>query len=364
MSTIGPANDTRGLGRGELGEEEGMHLAPVATPHCLRVLLIEDNSDYASLIERTLSNHTLCDFILDRAARLEPAIEKLRHNRYDAVLLDLTLPDADAETTIELVCSPLATFPIIVLTASEDTNLALLAGQAGARDFILKDRLNRGSLARKIIDVVTRHHSNHSTELAIELGADPASWAATLQATPPAFVGDDGLLADEVIFCDRLAHTIAQARANPRRFAVMTIELNHCNVLADPTQQPQALEAARHLLLNRLSATDTLARTGESTFALIVDDVRSTDFASETAQALLCCIEAPAVCDAARAQTSGLTASIGVALYPDDGRDLQSLLESAADAQRRASEAGKNEVRFARNLDFYQDSLQSDRAQR
>ena len=117
---------------------EEKRLVPVLETKALRVLLIEDNREYAALVTQTLENQNLCEFEIERATQLDAAIEKLERSQFDAVLLDLTLPDANAETRIKLVCSRVSNFAVIVLTASEDTQLALLAGKAGAAAFSRK----------------------------------------------------------------------------------------------------------------------------------------------------------------------------------------------------------------------------------
>ena len=348
---------------------EKKRLVPVLETNALRVLLIEDSREYAALVTKTLQNQNLCEFAVERAPLLETAIQKLDRSRFDAVLLDLTLPDADAETSIDIVCSRVSNFPVIVLTASEDTNLALLAGKAGADAFILEDRLNRKTLPRKILDLVMRHRANRPFEMSLDMETAPIELMTMLGRS--IFTSELGsscveaAFPDELIFRDRLTHTIDQARANPRRFAVLNIKLDHLAVLANLTGRSlgeKMAETAYRCLRNRISNTDTLAQVGESSFALILDGVANTESANETVMALGACISCarlPEVSAKVDVDSIGMTASIGVAMYPDDGRDLDSLLEGAESAQHRSVRAGGSAVRFCRELDLYQDYLEN-----
>ena len=139
----------------ELAEPE-KELVPVSGYDSLRVLLVEDNGDYADLVLHSLRHHAPCEFKVDRVTRLGAALERLRNNRYDAILLDLSLPDSDAESTIEKLCSRIWESAIIILSAADDPHLALRAGQMGADDFIRKDQFRTRTLARRIIERVHR----------------------------------------------------------------------------------------------------------------------------------------------------------------------------------------------------------------
>lgn len=344
---------------------EEKRLVPVLQTKALRVLLIEDNREYAALVTQTLENQNLCEFEIERATQLDAAIEKLERSQFDAVLLDLTLPDANAETSIKLVCSRVSNFAVIVLTASEDTQLALLAGKAGADAFIRKDQLNRRTLPRKILDVVVQHRSMRPAEVSLDLDSAPTQFESMLEQamlrSEPMRDGGEVRFPDELIFCDRLSHTIEQARAKPRRFAVLRIKLDHLDVLAGRSLRDEMLETAYLKLRDRISAADTLARIGESSFALILDDVANTASVNEIANALAGCISYARVSTESNdiaADSIGMTASVGVAMYPDDGRDLASLQGGAQAAQQSAALNGESMVNFCRDLDLYQDSLE------
>jgi diguanylate cyclase (GGDEF)-like protein len=93
-----------------------------------------------------------------------------------------------------------------------------------------------------------------------------------------------------------------------------------------------------------LRAEDTVARLGGDEFGALLVEVERVDDAVVVARKLLAAVEgAPAALGLA----NDLGASIGVALFPDDGHDADALLRAADDAMYRVKATGKLGVRLA-----------------
>jgi CheY-like chemotaxis protein len=90
----------------------------------MRVLLVEDNDDDALLIRESLSETTV---EIARAKGLSTALEQLTREAFDAVLLDLSLPDAWGLPTIGRLRQQAASVPIVVLTGLNDEEIAMKA---------------------------------------------------------------------------------------------------------------------------------------------------------------------------------------------------------------------------------------------
>ena len=114
----------------------------------VRVLLVEDDPDFASLVHlcvATLSGRpTLAD-----ARTLNQALQALRTGAYDLVLADLGLPDSWGLETLQRIAAA-TTCPIIVLTANDDPGIREDALAAGAYEFVQKHELNSAVLARLV----------------------------------------------------------------------------------------------------------------------------------------------------------------------------------------------------------------------
>ena len=105
----------------------------------LQVLLIEDSPDDAALICHTFARAEPIHFEIDTARDLASATRCVESCQYDAMLLDLGLPDSSGALTFQWACPQSACCPVIVLSASEDPHLIATAGSYGIYDYLIKD---------------------------------------------------------------------------------------------------------------------------------------------------------------------------------------------------------------------------------
>ena len=125
----------------------------------MRVLLVEDNDDDAVLIREMLSETAL---EIVRAERLSTALERLATGGLDAVLLDLSLPDAYGLDTIGRVVERVPGVPIVVLTGLNDEVAAVKAVEQGAQDYLIKGQVDGHLLARSLRYAIQRHKAEES----------------------------------------------------------------------------------------------------------------------------------------------------------------------------------------------------------
>jgi signal transduction histidine kinase/CheY-like chemotaxis protein len=125
----------------------------------MRVLLVEDNDDDALLIRESLSETTL---EIDRAERLSTALAQLTRGKFDAVLLDLSLPDAWGLDTIRRLRREAAAVPIVVLTGLNDEEIAMRAVEEGAQDYLFKGQVDGHLLARSLRYAIQRHRAEET----------------------------------------------------------------------------------------------------------------------------------------------------------------------------------------------------------
>src|SRR5579883_1011106 len=124
-------------------------------PKC-SVLLVEDSGDSAILVNHFLSASKIAEFHVARAASLETAREWLSRERFDAVLLDLNLPDSRGLETFTRIREAARGAAIVILTAVEDEDVATTAIGHGAADYLIKGEVGGEGLARRIRFAVER----------------------------------------------------------------------------------------------------------------------------------------------------------------------------------------------------------------
>ena len=116
----------------------------------MKVLLIEDSETQAHLVRALFDDQDEADCTLHSVGDLHSGIEALAENQYDAVLLDLTLPDSSGVESCKRVHASAPTVPIVVLTGIDDQDLALATLQEGAEDYLVKGDIDSRLLVRAI----------------------------------------------------------------------------------------------------------------------------------------------------------------------------------------------------------------------
>jgi diguanylate cyclase (GGDEF)-like protein len=101
------------------------------------------------------------------------------------------------------------------------------------------------------------------------------------------------------------------------------------------------LQAVGNCLISLLRKGDTVARMGGDEFMLIIPEVAQVEDAAQVAQKILEAIREPFEFDDHKIRT---TTSIGIALYPEDGADVDTLMRNADIAMYRAKDRGRDNV--------------------
>ncbi len=132
-------------------------------PKC-SVLLIEDSPDSAMLVNHFLSASKIAEFRVVTTPSLQAARSALGRERFDAVVLDLNLPDSRGIETFARVRDIARGAPIVILTAVEDEGVATAAIGYGAADYLIKGELGGEGLARRIRFAVERNRAGAAPE--------------------------------------------------------------------------------------------------------------------------------------------------------------------------------------------------------
>jgi diguanylate cyclase (GGDEF)-like protein len=147
-------------------------------------------------------------------------------------------------------------------------------------------------------------------------------------------------------FNELLRHAIEAADRHQRQFAVLFIDLDRFKVINDSLGHDAGdmlLVKIAERLLDRLRASDVVARLGGDEFVVILEETAERDDVERIAGELLSALSEPMQL---RGHECHTTASIGIAMYPADGSDVQALTKNADMAMYLAKEDGKNGFRF------------------
>lgn len=120
------------------------------------ILLIEDNSGDIYLVKEQLRDIDNFDFKIVESQYLQSAIEILKEKSFDAILLDLMLPDSQGLETFFAVNRLAPHTAIIIISALSEENLALQAVREGAQDYLAKGKIQPNTLSITIQYAIER----------------------------------------------------------------------------------------------------------------------------------------------------------------------------------------------------------------
>ncbi len=157
---------------------------------CIKVLLIEDNlADVrlmqAMLEERAALETSMQNIELDYVRRLSAGIEHLAQNDANVLLLDLSLPDSQGIETLFKINELYQDIPIIVLTGTDDEELAVRAVREGAQDYLVKGEVTGNLLIRAIRYAIERKKLERAREKLINELQDALDRIKTLEGLIP-----------------------------------------------------------------------------------------------------------------------------------------------------------------------------------
>jgi two-component system response regulator QseB len=145
----------------------------------MRILIIEDNRELALSVQRGLEREK---FLVDLAFSGLEGEEKAYVNTYDAILLDLNLPDKDGLEILHFLREMNIDSPIIIITARDEIEERAKGLDFGADDYLVKP-FELLELTARIRAVIRRFHGRSTPKIKInELVIDPVKRSASYQS--------------------------------------------------------------------------------------------------------------------------------------------------------------------------------------
>jgi diguanylate cyclase (GGDEF)-like protein/PAS domain S-box-containing protein len=154
-------------------------------------------------------------------------------------------------------------------------------------------------------------------------------------------------LPNRTLCLDRLTMAIQQSERTQRRVGVLFLDVDHFKSINDSLGHPIGdglLRSLAQRLLEAVRAGDTVSRLGGDEFVIIFNGVADAEEISEIVNSrLIPLLRQPHDVDGAHLQVS---CSVGIAVYPDDGRDVDALMRNADAAMYQAKQQGRNTAQF------------------
>lgn len=297
----------------------------------LRLLLVDDDEDDYIITEELLRDQrTRCQ--LEWQTDYRAALRVMKENRHDVYLLDYRL---GPHTGLELLAQARrggCTGTVILLTGLSDGDVDQRALRAGAADYLVKGRIDSDQLARSIRYSLERDRLLHEVH---ERNAQLAALAREDQLTG---------LANRRHLHERLDEALARARRSGTRVGLMLVDLDGFKAINDSLGHDagdRLLRAVAARLKSSVRCVDVVARLGGDEFTVLLDRMTEVADAAIVGERILANLAPPYPLDD---RVVGVSASIGVAVFPDQAADPKELLRNADEAMYRAKHGGRNRL--------------------
>ena len=153
-------------------------------------------------------------------------------------------------------------------------------------------------------------------------------------------------LPNRMLLSDRVANAISLARRHGTKRAVLFLDLDGFKHINDSLGHPigdKLLLSVGQRLVACVRGSDTVSRQGGDEFVVLLSEVEHAQDAARSADKMLLALAAPH-CIAGK--ELHVTVSIGISIYPDDGRDAETLIKCADTAMYHAKDKGRNNYQF------------------
>jgi len=295
------------------------------------VLLIDDDMDVIDSLATLLEIET--EYTILKASNKEDVERILKTHTPDMALIDIQLGQTSGLDLIPILRKQASDMICTMITAHRDVEYAVKAVHLGANEYLFKpvDPLNLFE------HIHTQLCLQHSKRLITKKNKETIrnSQRDTLTGLP----GRELL---DYFF----SKTLSAANRNNTSFAVMFLDLDYFKELNDTLGH----RAGDELLINVskrmqscLRDEEILARIGGDEFVIVLRDGTNEHDVKKVAERL---VKSIASIPLQEGQKRTVTTSIGIAIYPQDGNNTDSLLEYADQAMYRAKRNGKNNFSF------------------
>ena len=232
-------------------------------------------------------------------------------------------------------------------TANRRQEAADRREEAADRREVVADRREEAARAMAALGARTGKHLREANERLVVATVRAQTMTETAeQATAQmTYMAEHDFLTglpNRSLLTDRLAQSIALAQRHGNRVALMYLDLDHFKHINDSLGHAvgdQLLQSVAKRLQECIRHSDTVCRQGGDEFVVLLAEVEAVRDAALAAEKLIGAMAEPYLIGGHRLH---VTLSIGISLYPDDGKDVEALVRNADTAMYHAKKNGRN----------------------
>ena len=156
-------------------------------------------------------------------------------------------------------------------------------------------------------------------------------------------------LPNRLLLTERFSHAIGLAQRHSKQVGLLFLDLDnfkHINDSLGHAIGDQLLQSVANRLVASVRATDTVCRQGGDEFVILLDEIGQPQDAAHVAETLRTALDVPHLIGGHELHTS---LSVGISIYPDDGTEVDVLMQNADTAMYHAKASGRNNYQFFRD---------------
>jgi len=153
-------------------------------------------------------------------------------------------------------------------------------------------------------------------------------------------------LPNRLLLNDRITQSIALALRQNKSIAVIFLDLDRFKYINDSLGHEtgdKLLRSVSKRLLASVRGSDTVSRQGGDEFVILLSEISHPEDAAKSARKILLSLSAP---HSIAGQDLHIDGSIGISVYPEDGKDAEALIKNADTAMYHAKGTGRNNFQF------------------
>ena len=295
------------------------------------ILIISEHKTDHLILSACLERAAPTRFKLASASMMQRPLDALLDPAIDAVIM---ASGPETEYLLRLAQKNNATAPIILLLDEISEKISTQLREYGAQDYLVRGQL-QDQLVHRILDYSIQ--LKEARDQILQLSNRDALTGALNRA------GFRAHLERAMDRSERYGFKSALLYINVDQFA--NVNDNYGEADGD-----LMIKTISRRLLNKMRSTDSIARLGGDEFALVLEDVSSSADVETIAEKMLVSISAPMLLSD---QQVSVEASIGAAIFPDDGREFSDLVDNARSAMQQAKSVnGGKFLRYSEQLLF------------
>jgi diguanylate cyclase len=305
----------------------------------LCILLVDDDYEDYLITKDLVSEFRGVDSALEWVSSYDEGLTAMESREHDVYLLDYRLGESNGLDLLRQGIENGCNAPMILLTGQDDREVDMEAMNSGAADYLVKGKIDSALLERSIRYAVEHRRAEERVMRA-------ANYDHLTQ------------LPNRALFNDRLQYTIDLAGRNRRTAALLFLDLDNFKRINDTLGHRTGdllLKDAAGRLSGCVRKSDTVsryqvdlsnptvARVGGDEFIILLPEVGQCEDTITVARRIMDAMSHPFFLEC---HEVFVTASVGIAVYPIDGKDVDALLKNVDTAMYHAKSQGKNNFQF------------------